>query len=82
LAIAQNALRDQPGSTWLANKTSIKLDGSSQLDLGLVYHNYPIDSRPSNAVATNATIQDWGFEDVSASAQYSRSGHLGRQGQQ
>ncbi|RQO34305.1 TonB-dependent receptor [Herminiimonas sp. KBW02] len=73
LAIAQNALRDQPGSTWLANKTTIRLDGSSQLDLGLVYHNYPIDSRPSNAVATNATLQDWGFEDVSASAQYSRS---------
>lgn len=73
LAIAQNALRDQPGSTWLANKTSIRLDGSSQLDLGLVYHNYPIDSRPSNANPANATIQDWGFEDVSASAQYSRN---------
>ncbi len=73
LAIAQNALSDQPGSTWLANKTTIRLDGNSQLDLGLVYHNYPIDSQPSNAVATNATLQDWGFEDVSASAQYSRS---------
>ncbi|MNR90285.1 ferrichrome outer membrane transporter [compost metagenome] len=66
-SLASNALRDQPGSTWLANKTIVRLGGGSQLDFGLVYHDYPIDSRP------NATLQEWGFEDVSASAQYSRS---------
>ena len=35
--------RPQPGSTWLGNKTTMYLDDDSQLEIGLVYHDYPMD---------------------------------------
>ncbi|MGG3795556.1 TonB-dependent receptor [Pseudomonas paraversuta] len=35
--------RPQPGSTWLGNKTTMYLDDDSQLEVGLVYHDYPMD---------------------------------------
>ena len=37
--------RPQPGSTWLANKTTMYLDDDSQLEAGVVYHDYPMDLR-------------------------------------
>ena len=37
--------RPQPGSTWFANKTTMYLDDDSQLETGLVYHDYPMDLR-------------------------------------
>ena len=37
--------RPQPGSTWLGNKTTMYLDDDSQLEVGLVYHDYPMDLR-------------------------------------
>ncbi|ORL58301.1 TonB-dependent receptor family protein [Pseudomonas putida] len=37
--------RPQPGSTWLANKTTFYLDDDSHLEAGLVYHDYPMDLR-------------------------------------
>lgn len=44
-----NRLRDskriQPGSTWLANKTTWHLDDDARLEAGLVYHDYPMDLR-------------------------------------
>ena len=37
--------RPQPGSTWLGNKTTMYLDDDSQLEVGLVYHDFPMDLR-------------------------------------
>ncbi|WP_275546320.1 MULTISPECIES: TonB-dependent receptor domain-containing protein [unclassified Pseudomonas] len=38
-----DAYRDQPGSTWLANKTTWRIDDDSTLVAGLAYHHYPMD---------------------------------------
>ncbi|UFQ97782.1 TonB-dependent receptor family protein [Pseudomonas wenzhouensis] len=38
-----DAHRDQPGSTWLANKTTWQIDDDSTLVAGLAYHHYPMD---------------------------------------
>ncbi|MCQ8242243.1 TonB-dependent receptor family protein [Rhizosaccharibacter radicis] len=62
--------RIQPGSTWVGNKTSFRLDDRSKLDVGFVYHNYPIDIRSTNFDAV------WGYDDVTASAQYTRRDDL------
>ncbi len=43
--LARDSSRPQPGSTWLANKTTIYLDDDSRLETGLVYHDYPMDLR-------------------------------------
>lgn len=37
--------RKEPGSTWLANKTTLQLDDNSRIEAGLVYHDYPMDLR-------------------------------------
>lgn len=60
------AHRKQPGSTWLANKTEYAFDDGSNLELGLVYHDYPIDAK--QGVNRNY----WGFTDYSASLKYDR----------
>lgn len=43
--LARDDSRPQPGSTWLANKTTVYLDDDSHLEAGLVYHDYPMDLR-------------------------------------
>ncbi|MEX5353591.1 TonB-dependent receptor [Pseudomonas juntendi] len=43
--LRRDASRPQPGSTWLANKTTIYLEDDSRLETGLVYHDYPMDLR-------------------------------------
>lgn len=40
-----DSTRPQPGSTWFANKTTLILDQDSRLELGAVYHDYPMDHR-------------------------------------
>lgn len=45
LNAARDSKRLQPGSTWLANKTTLRLDDQSRLELGLAYHDYPMDLR-------------------------------------
>ncbi|HEX2605401.1 MAG TPA: TonB-dependent receptor [Oxalicibacterium sp.] len=65
--VAQHATRNQPGSTWIGNKTTFRLDGTSKLDVGFVYHDYPIDQE------LNANSGKWNFTDASASVDYSRS---------
>jgi iron complex outermembrane receptor protein len=67
VAVAQNAHRKQPGSTWIANKTTWNIDADSRLEAGLVYHDYPIDQQLSVNAGT------WGFRDFSASLQYARN---------
>ncbi|MBD8474766.1 TonB-dependent receptor [Pseudomonas sp. CFBP 8770] len=60
------AHRKQPGSTWVASKTQYTFDDDSNLEVGLVYHDYPIDARQG----VNRTA--WGFSDYSASLKYDR----------
>ena len=43
--VAGDYSRPQPGSTWLGNKTTMYLDDDSQLEVGLVFHDYPMDLR-------------------------------------
>nr|WP_256672650.1 TonB-dependent receptor [Pseudomonas sp. v388] len=69
-SLSQDASRIQPGSTWLANKTTLRLDDSSRLELGAVYHNYPIDVRGG----VNRAV--WGYRDVSGTVQYIRDDDL------
>ena len=65
-----NSTRIQPGSTWVANMTTFKIDSSSQIEGGFVYHNYPIDIEQG----VNAGV--WGFTDVSGVLRYSRIDEL------
>lgn len=60
------AHRKQPGSTWVGSKTQYTFDDDSHLELGLVYHDYPIDARQG----VNRTV--WGFTDYSTSLKYDR----------
>ncbi|WP_449431958.1 TonB-dependent receptor family protein [Pseudomonas putida] len=41
--LRRDASRPQPGSTWLANKTTFYLIDDSRLEAGLVYHDFPMD---------------------------------------
>ncbi|SDT37715.1 iron complex outermembrane recepter protein [Pseudomonas asplenii] len=43
--LSRDASRPQPGSTWLGSKTTMYLDDDSKLEVGLVYHDYPMDLR-------------------------------------
>ncbi len=45
LNAARDSKRLQPGSTWLANKTTLQLDDNSRVEVGLAYHDYPMDLR-------------------------------------
>jgi iron complex outermembrane receptor protein len=37
-----NSFRLQPGSTWVGDKTTVKIDPDSKLELDFVFHDYPI----------------------------------------
>lgn len=39
--------RIQPGSTWIANKTTFKLEHDAELVASLAYHHYPMDLQES-----------------------------------
>lgn len=67
ISIAQDATRKQPGSTWIGNKTTLRIDDVSKLELGFNYHDYPIDQQ----LGVNAG--KWGFTDASVLANYSRT---------
>lgn len=58
--------RIQPGSTWVGNETTIRIDDKSTLEIGEVWHNYPIDIRSTNYDAV------WGYDDLTESIQYLR----------
>jgi iron complex outermembrane recepter protein len=61
-----NSTRIQPGSTWIANKTTFKLDDTSQIEGGFVYHNYPID------IEEGVNAGKWGYTDISGVLDYKR----------
>ncbi|MCA4960805.1 TonB-dependent receptor family protein [Pseudomonas sp. Y24-6] len=43
--VARDDSRDQPGSTFIGNKTTWFIDDDSSIQTGLVYHDYPMDLR-------------------------------------
>lgn len=45
--LAVDARRPQPGSTWIASKTTLRLDEQSELSAGVAYHDYPMDLQES-----------------------------------
>ena len=61
--VALNAGRTQPGTHWVADKTTFVLDDDSVLSIGGVYHNYPIEIRRASS---------WDQEDLSGVLNYSR----------
>lgn len=69
LNVARDAVRVQPGSTWLANKTTFDFDDDSRLSIGFVYHDYPIDIRTQNRAI-------WGYTDLSGVVDYTRTDQL------
>ncbi|NNJ14971.1 TonB-dependent receptor [Pseudomonas putida CSV86] len=64
--LSRNDSRPQPGSTWLANKTTFYLDDDSQLVAGLVWHDYPMDLREGPMRLKVA------YADVSGTLDYQR----------
>ena len=43
--VARDDRRDEPGSTFIGNKTTWYIDDDSSIQTGLVYHDYPMDLR-------------------------------------
>lgn len=66
-----HSYRLQPGSTWVADKTTYRIDSNSQIEGGFVYHNYPIE------IGEGANWGIWGFTDISGVLQYKRVDNLG-----
>ncbi|MFV3384363.1 TonB-dependent receptor family protein [Pseudomonas sp. NY15364] len=66
-----DAHRDQPGSTWLANKTTWQIDDDATLVAGLAYHHYPMDfaETPYRDSAYRIRVD---YSDVSATLNYTR----------
>lgn len=66
LNIAQHTYRRQPGSTWIASRTTWTPDEDSKLEVGFDWHDYPIDIN----AGVNRAI--WAYTDVSALIRYTR----------
>ena len=67
-----DAHRDQPGSTWLANKTTWQIDDDSTLVAGLAYHHYPMDIVENSAANGNTYRVRVDYSDVSGTLTYNR----------
>lgn len=66
LYLSRDASRPQPGSTWIANKTTFYLNDDSRLEAGVVYHDYPMDLREG------ANRLKVAYTDVSGTLNYLR----------
>lgn len=67
-----DAYRDQPGSTWLANKTTWRIDDDSTLVAGLAYHHYPMDIVENSSPNGNTYRVRVDYSDVSGTLNYTR----------
>ncbi|MGP0170398.1 TonB-dependent receptor family protein [Pseudomonas sp. NCHU5208] len=65
-----DAHRDQPGSTWLANKTTWRIDDDSTLVAGLAYHHYPMDIVETRLPNGNTYRIRVDYSDVSGTLNY------------
>ncbi|TFY86678.1 TonB-dependent receptor [Pseudomonas kairouanensis] len=70
LNAARDSKRLEPGSTWIANKTTLQLDDSSRLEFGLAYHDYPMDLREGTIRLKVA------YTDISSTLNYIRQDTL------
>ena len=70
LNAARDSKRLEPGSTWIANKTTLQLDDSSRLEFGLAYHDYPMDLREGTIRLKVA------YTDISSTLNYIREDTL------
>ncbi|XLY88180.1 TonB-dependent receptor family protein [Ectopseudomonas mendocina] len=66
-----DAYRAQPGSTWLANKTTWQIDDDSTLVAGLAYHHYPMDITET-AYRGGAYRIRVDYSDISGTLNYTR----------
>ncbi len=64
--VARDYNRDQPGSTFIGNKTTWYIDDDSSLQTGLAYHDYPMDLREGPNRLRVA------YTDVSGTVDYKR----------
>lgn len=67
-----DAYRDQPGSTWLANKTTWHIDDEATLVAGLAYHHYPMDIVENSSPNGNTYRVRVDYSDVSGTLNYNR----------
>lgn len=80
--LTNDTYRTQPGSTWIANRTQIQITPDAKFELGLVYHDAPIDISPKpssgnfGAPLADAERSIWNFRDLTVSAKYSRTDTL------
>ena len=80
--ITNDAYRTQPGSTWIANRTTVQIDPDSSLELGVVFHDAPIDISPKpssgnvGAPLADAERSIWTFRDLTVQAKYTRQDTL------
>lgn len=68
--VALDAVRIQPGSYWIANKTTFDLSDRSAVELGMVYHDYPIEQQ------LGVNRGRWGYQDLTGSLRYTRTDTL------
>lgn len=68
--VLRDSQRPQPGSTWLASKTTWQLDELSQLEFGLAWHDYPMDLQESSNRVKIA------YRDLSSHLAYQRQHQL------
>ncbi len=67
-----DAHRDQPGSTWLANKTTWRIDEDATLVAGVAYHHYPMDIVENSSPNGNTYRVRVDYSDISGTLNYTR----------
>lgn len=67
--------RIQPGSEFFGNVTSWKINDSSALEFGLLYHNFPIAIEGSGTSA-NTTYSFWTYGNIAEHLKYTTNGEL------
>lgn len=70
--VAQRGDSTKNGSIWVGSKTTYNFDDDSQLELGLVYHNYKQILGKKSPVIPN----HWEWRDINTSLRYLRSDEL------
>ena len=70
--VAQRGDSTKNGSIWVGSKTTYTLDDDSQVELGLVYHNYRQILGKKSPVIPN----HWQWRDLNSSLRYLRSDRL------
>ncbi|TFY86320.1 TonB-dependent receptor [Pseudomonas nabeulensis] len=70
LNVTRDSKRLEPGSTWIANKTTLQLDDNARLEFGLAYHDYPMDLREGTIRLKVA------YTDISSTLNYIRQDTL------